>query len=215
MFCKPSNSHPKWETILMKPKVFLNDLPGNDFNIMSLPSLYEKINKDKGSDFGPCFKTGMLGNFYGRLFPNTFAHSSHIFNNVHRLAIPKVPEGLVNEKGSPFNEWSIYLSRAGRGLIEEAKLGRFNLPYHTASAEEVRRVDWLASMGNVHRKKKDEDEEEGGEREKKKEKKKEGRVRIVKLKSQEDQNLTPHFTTERGKHYPVMQLVHGSSTDEN
>jgi hypothetical protein len=60
-------------------QVFLNDLPGNDFNTIfrSLPSFYEKLKKDKGSEFGPCFIAGMPGNFYGRLFPNHFVHSSY------------------------------------------------------------------------------------------------------------------------------------------
>ncbi|XP_024027255.1 7-methylxanthosine synthase 1-like [Morus notabilis] len=44
-------------------QVFLNDLPGNDFNTVfqSLPSFYEKLEKQKGAKFGPCFITGMPG----------------------------------------------------------------------------------------------------------------------------------------------------------
>ena len=57
-------------------QVFLNDLPGNDFNTIfrSLPSFYEKLDKEKGRGFGPCFKAGMPGTFYGRLFPDHFLH---------------------------------------------------------------------------------------------------------------------------------------------
>jgi hypothetical protein len=66
-------------------QVFLNDLPGNDFNFQvhfvqvfqEMPSFYEKLKKDKGSEFGPCFIAGMPGNFYGRLFPNHFLHFVH------------------------------------------------------------------------------------------------------------------------------------------
>ena len=37
-------------------QVFLNDLPGNDFNTIfrSLPSLYQKLEKEKGKHFGHC-----------------------------------------------------------------------------------------------------------------------------------------------------------------
>ncbi|KAJ6346028.1 hypothetical protein OIU78_008637 [Salix suchowensis] len=52
------------------------------------PNFNEKIKNDKGSDFGPCFITGMLGNFYEKLFPSNVSHS--IFNGVHQLAIPEV-----------------------------------------------------------------------------------------------------------------------------
>ncbi|KDO47816.1 hypothetical protein CISIN_1g043411mg, partial [Citrus sinensis] len=76
-------------------QVFLNDLPGNDFNSIfeSLPDFYERIKKDK---FGPCFIAGMLGSFYQRLFPSrgiNFIHSSY---SVHWLS--KVPENLENNK---------------------------------------------------------------------------------------------------------------------
>ena len=60
-------------------QVFLNDLPGNDFNTIfrSLPSFYDKVNKEKGCEFGPCFIAGMPGTFYGRLFPKKFLHFVH------------------------------------------------------------------------------------------------------------------------------------------
>lgn len=60
-------------------QVFLNDLPGNDFNTIfrSLPSFYEKLEKEKGRGFGPCFIAVMPGTFYGRLFPDHFLHFAH------------------------------------------------------------------------------------------------------------------------------------------
>lgn len=66
-------------------QVFLNDLPGNDFNTIfkSLPSFYEKLKKEKGSEFGPCFIAGMPGTFYGRLFPDCFLHFVHCCSSLH------------------------------------------------------------------------------------------------------------------------------------
>ncbi|KAF4375502.1 hypothetical protein F8388_024161 [Cannabis sativa] len=60
-------------------QVFLNDLPGNDFNAVfqSLSSFYEKLKKEKGDKFGPCFITAMPGSFYERLFPDNSIHIVH------------------------------------------------------------------------------------------------------------------------------------------
>ena len=63
-------------------QVFLNDLPGNDFNTIfrSLQSFYRKLETEKGNTFGNCFISGVPGSFYGRLFPCNsmhFVHSSY------------------------------------------------------------------------------------------------------------------------------------------
>lgn len=63
-------------------QVFLNDLPGNDFNTIfrSLPSFQNRLKKQLGAGSGPCFFTGVPGSFYGRLFRNKslhFVHSSY------------------------------------------------------------------------------------------------------------------------------------------
>lgn len=69
-------------------QVFLNDLPGNDFNSIfeSLPDFYKSIKKDNVDKFGPCFISGIPGSFYERLFPSrsiNFIHSSY---SVHWLS---------------------------------------------------------------------------------------------------------------------------------
>lgn len=69
-------------------QVFLNDLPGNDFNTIfeSLPGFYKRLEKEKGSKFGPCFISGMPGSFYGRLFPTNFLHFIHSSYSLHFLS---------------------------------------------------------------------------------------------------------------------------------
>ncbi|KAK9286471.1 hypothetical protein L1049_014868 [Liquidambar formosana] len=46
---------PKTESKGTNAPIFLNDLPGNDFNTIfgSLPSFYEKVKKEKGVESGP------------------------------------------------------------------------------------------------------------------------------------------------------------------
>lgn len=62
--------------------IYLNDLPGNDFNAIfrSLPQYLEGFKEEMGKGFGPCFFNGVPGSFYGRLFPTNalhFVHSSY------------------------------------------------------------------------------------------------------------------------------------------
>ena len=46
-------------------RLFLNDLPGNDFNtiFMSLPAFYDTLKEEKGLPLGTCFITGVPGSF--------------------------------------------------------------------------------------------------------------------------------------------------------
>jgi len=63
-------------------KVFLNDLPGNDFNnvFKSLDTFREKLRDEMETEIGPCYFYGVPGSFYGRIFPDNsmhFVHSSY------------------------------------------------------------------------------------------------------------------------------------------
>lgn len=63
-------------------QVYLNDLPGNDFNSIfkALPKFQNRLKEQMGSAFGPCFFTGVPGSFYQRLFLSKtlhFVHSSY------------------------------------------------------------------------------------------------------------------------------------------
>ncbi|XWS42094.1 hypothetical protein CRYUN_Cryun17cG0139100 [Craigia yunnanensis] len=81
-------------------QVFLNDLPGNDFNTIfrSLPSFQNKLKKQLGAGSGPCFFTGVPGSFYGRLFRNKSLHFIHSSYSLQWLS--QVPEGLESNKGN-------------------------------------------------------------------------------------------------------------------
>uniref|UniRef100_A0A7N2LXJ2 Uncharacterized protein n=1 Tax=Quercus lobata TaxID=97700 RepID=A0A7N2LXJ2_QUELO len=60
-------------------QVFLNDLPGNDFNTIfkSLPSFQKEMSYQLGPGAGPCLFSGTPGSFYGRLFPSNCLHFVH------------------------------------------------------------------------------------------------------------------------------------------
>ena len=63
-------------------KVFLNDLPGNDFNniFRSLDSFKRRLRGEIETEIDQCYISGVPGSFYGRIFPNQslhFVHSSY------------------------------------------------------------------------------------------------------------------------------------------
>ncbi|GAV76913.1 Methyltransf_7 domain-containing protein [Cephalotus follicularis] len=100
-------------------QVFLNDLPGNDFNTIfkSLPSFLKMLANDKGDKLRPCFITGVPGSFYGRLFPSRSLHFIHSSYSVHFLS--KVPNCLENNKGN------IYITKTSPPDVYKAYFGQF------------------------------------------------------------------------------------------
>ncbi|KAK4738397.1 hypothetical protein R3W88_002094 [Solanum pinnatisectum] len=86
--------------------VFLNDLPGNDFNTIFrlLPRFHEDLKKQnmRSGDglFDPsyCFVAGVAGSFYTRLFPSKKLHFVHSAYSLHWLS--QVPDGIENNKGT-------------------------------------------------------------------------------------------------------------------
>ncbi|CAL5019246.1 unnamed protein product [Urochloa decumbens] len=90
---------------------FLNDLPGNDFNLVfqSL-ELFKKLAaaKDKGDSLPPYYVAGLPGSFYTRLFPD---HCVHLFHSSYCLMWrSKVPEELA--RGTVVNEGNMYIWEA-------------------------------------------------------------------------------------------------------
>lgn len=71
-------------------RVYLNDLPTNDFNSIfkSLPDFSKEFNKDRngGGCTSSIFIGGYPGSFYGRLFPNSCLHFVYSSYSLHWLS---------------------------------------------------------------------------------------------------------------------------------
>ncbi|XP_031264796.1 probable caffeine synthase 3 [Pistacia vera] len=112
--------------------VFLNDLPGNDFNTIfkSLPGFYERLkNGENQNEFLSCFIAAVAGSFYGRLFPPRFLHFVFSSYSLHWLS--KVPEGLVSEMSIPVNIWNIFPTRTSPPGVHKAYLDQFEKDFTT------------------------------------------------------------------------------------
>lgn len=100
--------------------VFLNDLPGNDFNNifrLLLPNFQQKLTTEIGAGTGPCFLYSVPGSFYGRLFP---ANSLHFVHSSYSLQwLSQVPEGLENNKGN------IYMASSSPASVIRAYYEQF------------------------------------------------------------------------------------------
>ncbi|XP_010246471.1 PREDICTED: salicylate carboxymethyltransferase-like [Nelumbo nucifera] len=99
--------------------LFLNDLPGNDFNTIfrSLPGFFKKLREGNGDDLGPCFISGVPGSFYGRLFSGQSLHFVHSSYCLHWLSqVPRLPE---------INKGNIYLTKTSPPSVVKAYLEQF------------------------------------------------------------------------------------------
>ncbi|CAK9135742.1 IpCS3 [Ilex paraguariensis] len=114
--CKELNCQPA------ELQVYLNDLPGNDFN--SLFKDLSGVGKDQKSDvLRTCFVMGAPGSFYGRLFPRSCLHLVHSCYSVHWLS--QVPKGLTSKEGLPLNKGKINISKTSPPVVEAAYLAQF------------------------------------------------------------------------------------------
>ncbi|KAG9444286.1 hypothetical protein H6P81_015626 [Aristolochia fimbriata] len=107
--------------------IFLNDLPGNDFNSLFrfLPAFHEKLKRDKGERIGSCFISAVPGSFYGRLLPRNTLHLVHSSYSLHWLS--QVPPAVTSSS----NKGNIYLSETSRALVVEAYLEQFKRDFHS------------------------------------------------------------------------------------
>ncbi|XVF00363.1 hypothetical protein REPUB_Repub03eG0278900 [Reevesia pubescens] len=109
------------QTKLPEFEVFLNDLPGNDFNTVfrSVPSFHERLKKEKPEMVVQelCFIAGVAGSFYHRLFPTRSLHFVHSSYGVHWFS--KLPNGVENNKGN------IYMARSSPPNVFKAYADQF------------------------------------------------------------------------------------------
>ncbi|XP_010254767.1 PREDICTED: jasmonate O-methyltransferase-like [Nelumbo nucifera] len=117
-------------------QVFLNDLPGNDFNTLfrSIPAYYNSIKEERGSEFGHCYIAGMPGSFYGRLFPRRSLHFVHSSSSLHWLS--QVPPGLGSK-----NKGKLFISKTSPPCVLSAYALQFQKDFtsflHSRSEEMV------------------------------------------------------------------------------
>ncbi|KAF4369573.1 hypothetical protein G4B88_021378 [Cannabis sativa] len=114
------------ECLRIADLVFLNDLPGNDFNTIfqSLSSFYERLKKEKGDKFEHCFIAASPGSFYGRLFPNNSMHIVHSSSSLHWLS--QVPKELVNKQTrEAYNKGNICVSNTSPPMVFKMYLEQF------------------------------------------------------------------------------------------
>ncbi|KAG0544921.1 hypothetical protein BDA96_02G318000 [Sorghum bicolor] len=92
-------------------QIFLNDLPGNDFNQLfsSLKDL--KLDTSEQTGYTPplCYISGLPKSYYSRLFPRQSVHLFHSSCCLHWLS--QVPEELYARKGAFLNEDNIYITK--------------------------------------------------------------------------------------------------------
>lgn len=106
-------------------QVYLNDLPGNDFNsiFLSLPRFQEELKKQTGYGFGPCFFSGVPGSFYHRLFAAKSLHFVHSSYGLQWLS--QVPEVVETNKGN------IYLASRSPPSVLKAYYDQFQRDFST------------------------------------------------------------------------------------
>ncbi|KAF7100514.1 hypothetical protein CFC21_102020 [Triticum aestivum] len=106
------SNHDKLRGNLVELQVFLNDLPGNDFNrvFQSLEQFKESITvTHKLEALPPFYIAGLPGSFYTKLFPR---HSVHLFHSSYCLHWrSELPDGFAAKREMYLNKGNIYIAR--------------------------------------------------------------------------------------------------------
>ncbi|XP_047332830.1 probable methyltransferase TCM_000336 [Impatiens glandulifera] len=104
-------------TTLPEFRIYLNDLPANDFNTIfrSLPDFYWDLNQSANPFV---FVAGYPGSFYGRLFPANSLHFVYSSYSLHWLS--RVPQGVLS-----MNKGNIYISENSPTQVSEAYFRQF------------------------------------------------------------------------------------------
>ncbi|KAL5207276.1 hypothetical protein ABZP36_031711 [Zizania latifolia] len=86
---------------------FLNDLPGNDFNVVfqSLELFRKLAGKEMGEALPPYYIAGLPGSFYTRLFPDSTVHLFH--SSYCLMWRSKVPDEIAS--GAVVNVGNMYI----------------------------------------------------------------------------------------------------------
>ncbi|CAH9105690.1 unnamed protein product [Cuscuta europaea] len=111
-------------------RVYLNDLPTNDFNAIfqALPEFHDQLKKERGGRGGPSiYVAAYPGTFYGRLFPENSLHFIYSSNSLHWLS--KVPPGLYDSEGRTINKGSIYICEGSPPEVAQAYVDQFYLDF--------------------------------------------------------------------------------------
>ncbi|CAN4080111.1 unnamed protein product [Withania somnifera] len=110
-------------------RVFLNDLPTNDFNAIfqALPEFHQWLKQKRynhqNRGTSNIYVAAYPGSFYGRLFPDHFLHFIYSSYSLHWLS--KVPRGLYDEYGNSLNKNNIYISEHSPSEVSKAYFDQF------------------------------------------------------------------------------------------
>uniref|UniRef100_A0ACD5W3E8 Uncharacterized protein n=1 Tax=Avena sativa TaxID=4498 RepID=A0ACD5W3E8_AVESA len=100
---------------------FLNDLPGNDFNLL-FRSLEHYDNLDGGKEIPSYYVAGLPGSYYRNLFPSGSVHLFHSSYSLHWRS--KVPEE-ISSCTHP-NEGNIYIGNTTPTIVVKLFQEQFN-----------------------------------------------------------------------------------------
>uniref|UniRef100_A0A8I7B9B8 Uncharacterized protein n=1 Tax=Hordeum vulgare subsp. vulgare TaxID=112509 RepID=A0A8I7B9B8_HORVV len=105
-------NHDKLHGSLVELQIFLNDLPGNDFNhvFQSIGRFKESIAVNhKGETLPSFYIAGLPGSYYTKLFPRQSVHLFHSSYCLHWRS--ELPDGFAAKREKHLNNGNIYIAR--------------------------------------------------------------------------------------------------------